>query len=430
MVSAELSESKRKIFEGFSSNPELVVNKLTDTVNQHTQKIDQAAQFWFRLHLELDDSVSESISLWPENKNFSEFVQMSQVTQANDSMTNETTEGFLAFHRLADYDHLEDFYSDPYKINFATGSEQDSENAKSIPLTNQLLKNLLAIYFFVNEVTESFTETRLELEILKDQIIALDFAKNNGYFVRHLTEESADTLLSIHEPVTDLFKQSKLLRTHVLLPVQYQISAMIHAVGALTYPTTTEFKKDFQLFVQQLKTATPQISSFLKNLNELTNSLKNLKTRSDWAQKITHEDTPKLKNKVDELFNQLEQLIIEEKIKINEDHPEGRHNWALWLAENQEEYSRIFYELYEILDYQYKKDSVLYNFQTKNFKLNSKQREIFRSLEALMFGFNDLDNIHDNKLDGERMNSKFKFRSHILNQIIRQKQMGCDSALL
>lgn len=87
-----------------------------------------------------------------------------------------------------------------------------------------------------------------------------------------------------------------------------------------------------------------------------------------------------------------------------------------------------FFELYEALDYQAKKGTPLYNFQTKHFRLDSNNRNTFRDLEALLFGGFEADTLNKLDLDAERLASKIKFRSSVLSRLIN-KVDGCNTIL-
>lgn len=423
----DISDSRKKLFEGFSDNPRNVIGEIRKLIKSHHGHFERAAQGWYNLHLQIVAPWQENVKSWPENIPFRDFIDNSQVL----SLSHSEHQGFLAFHRLADYPQLDKFYEDPYALNFATGMEgieySESDDETTLPLRSVLTQDLLKLYKHVDWVVEAITNIRLELAIITDQLTALEFNKNKGYFIRHLTHPSANFISSLDQRVEALLKDIINLRSHALLPTLHHLSGMIHAVGFAEYASTSDFKKDMLIFIKSLTEATPQLSAFARSFLKLLSDMNELSERNQVAKTFTLAQSNRMVKKIETLNEQLKALAEEENSLLLQEHHNATVLWQRWLAENQEEYYRIFHELYEILEFPSEPDTPLYKFQTQHFRLNSQYRLIYRNLEALLFGSFDpssqLGSISESLLA-----RKIRQRSQVLKRLILNPQT-CDFSL-
>ncbi|MCB9026027.1 MAG: hypothetical protein H6625_06900 [Bdellovibrionaceae bacterium] len=440
-TASELTDSRKKLFEGFNDSPRHVVKRLSDFLTNYQDSYEKAAKEWYNLHLQIDENWQEVISLWPENVDFQQFVDNSPVITLNDDISGKDFTGFLAFHTLPDYERLNDIYEQPYYLNFATGIElaltedESNQNENSVSLRNTqplrpiLIKNLLELHRQIEHIVDEITLVRLKLEIVTDQIKALDIGKDNGYYIRHLNPKSANKLLSLSERTESLLNQIKKLRTHYLLGPLQNLSGMIHSVSFVQYSNTSEFKKDLNILIQNIKAATPQLSSFGRSFSQLLKELGELEERNHFAKNFTFVQNQALLEHVNQLFSKLNVLVSEEKNILNENPERAHKHWMEWLTEHQKDYAQIFFELYEILDYPAEMGTPLYDFQVKYFQLNSDNRKTFRYLETLLFGNSEVNSLNQTSQIKDRMTSKIKFRSSILDRMIFKANPSCDQIL-
>lgn len=436
--SVEISDSKRRMFEGFSSDPRTALHKVQRQIEGLHQEYKKASEVWYSLHLLSEENWLEQLELWPNGQSFKEYIQQSLVvsTKSTDS-THQNEYGFLAFHRLPEYEPSLHFYENPEKINFATGLELlDEDEQKFQPLSKIQTKNFLDLYHHIDGVLETLTQIRLEIEILRDQIVALDFEKENGYYVRHLSNEARSTISHLADDVDSLFIKIKDLRTHKLLPTHDLATSLVYATNYAAYPTTTEFKTDVYQLVSSIKQATPHLSEVERAIQSLVKKLASLQERDGQVKNYTREQFETLKDKVTKIFSELSDLALQEQNEINGDSSVKKQKWLKWFEKNHSRYTDLFYQLYEILEYQTQPGTDIYEFQTEVFHVDSINRQLYRNLEALMFGTMNHSQESTNikaSHSGLSPQSVAKYRSSIVHRILnlqsQNNQKNCAQLL-
>ncbi len=426
---AEVLPGRKKTFEGFSSNSRSAIFTIRKELQTLLKEFNSASEIWYELHLNLDEGWLNQIEFWPDDQNFREYVLKSQATTVENKTNGTIDVGFSAFHDLKDYDRAHEIYKDQKIPSFATGLEL--LEGKSKPLISAQFKGFLIFYYYVNEVYETITTVKLNLEILKDQVTSLEFSKSNSYYIKQYTTESSSFLISLENDIDQLFNKVMSLRTNVLFPAHEQLLGMVYGVSTVSYRTTSEFKADILLAAQKIESATPELSKVSRQFEGLILKLSLLQERNQLEKTFTEDQSSELELRVEKLFSELTNLLHTEQNKLTESQPHKK--WATWFSHNNSKYSALFYELFEILEYNADPGSALYQFQTQHFKLNSKNRELYRGLESLIFGtINSYDNSSSKKASSDQSKLKMiiKFRSTTINRMVRkQTQEVCNQIL-
>jgi hypothetical protein len=416
----QISENKRKMYEGFSQNPKLIPLKFERNLEDLKNRLLEVSKRWYSLHINAQEEWLDPIGRIPNGQDFRKYFEKSLVFgKSPDSYV-------LTFHELPDYEATLEMYVDPELVTLATGAEIKSKKFKgSTPLSRNQLEHFLSAVNVFDKILEEFTQIRLELEILRDQATALDFEKENGYYVRHLTLESKKTLSGLAHKLDDLLSEVKNIRTNLILQTHNQLLGLVYGIHNSNYKTTTEFKKDIEIFVRLIEETSPYLSRLERNFNQLVLQLKNMTERQSIIESFSQKDSKILTHKLQILFEKLLSLARSEHQVIAE--KPNDLEWKLWMENNRNKYEEIYYQLYEILESPAQINSDLYNFQANFFGVSTLQRQLYRGLEALIFGknlnFKDL---------AEKTNakSKLKFRDSIVQRIVNLSQnLNCDTVL-